>query len=193
MVAVNSTMLAIGTTAPEFSLLEPKTGQNVSLNDYQKATGYMVMFISNHCPYVIHLKEHLSQLCKEYKQQGIKFIAINSNNIAKYPDDAPDKMIVDAKKHSYTFPYLLDETQEIAQAYKAACTPDFFLFNSDKKLVYRGQYDSTRPSSNENPTGKDLKAALDALLEGSSIPENKQKPSIGCSIKWKPGNEPDTS
>jgi thiol-disulfide isomerase/thioredoxin len=148
------------------------------------------MFICNHCPYVQHLREHLVQLIKEYQAKGVEAVGINSNDVERYPDDAPDKMAEAAKRYGFTFPYLFDASQDIAKAYRAACTPDFFLFDKERKLIYRGQYDDSRPRNDIPVTGKDLRAALDAALAGRPVPQN-QKPSVGCGIKWKPGNEPD--
>ncbi len=185
MSATPSTMLKLGTKAPDF-FLQSVHGGNLSLNYAKQSRGLVVMFICNHCPYVLHIEEELKQLAKEYIARGIAFIAINSNDVEKYPQDHPDKM---AEK-VYPFPYLYDETQEVAKAYKAACTPDFFVFDKQQKLVYRGQFDDSRPGKDEPIDGKDLSNALDAVLSGQKVPET-QIPSIGCNIKWKPGNTPD--
>ena len=186
--ATPSTMdLPLGGKAPDFSLPNID-GKTVSLKDFADPA-LLVMFICNHCPYVKHLQAHLPQLVKEYQAKGVAAVGINSNDVARYPDDSPDKMLQTANQYGFTFPYLFDEAQDIAKAYRAACTPDFFLFDKERKLIYRGQYDDSRPKNDIPVTGKDLRAALDAALAGRSIPD--QKPSIGCSIKWKPGNEPD--
>ncbi len=190
MARTESTMLELGTPAPYFKLPEPLTGHEVSIDDFRDAPGLLVMFICNHCPYVKHIQHALAEFGREYQRKGLAIVAINSNDVANYPDDSPERMIEEVKKVGYTFPYLFDETQEVAKAYKAACTPDFFLFDRDRKLVYRGQFDDARPRNDAPVTGRDLRAAVDALLEGRPVPED-QKPSLGCNIKWKPGNEPD--
>ena len=187
MAAVESQMLPLGTSAPEFSLPDPD-GKMYGLAD--GADAYLVMFICNHCPFVKHVLEELARLGRDYDGRGVAIYAINSNDIAKYPDDGPDHMRSEAATWGYTFPYLLDETQEVAKAYSAACTPDFFVFDGEKKLAYRGQLDASRPSNNEPVTGADLRAAIDAVLAGANVSQ-KQVPSIGCNIKWQPGNEPD--
>jgi len=188
--AISSTMeLPFGAKAPDFAL--PNTdGKITSLADFADAPTLLVMFICNHCPYVLHLREHLVQLVKEYQSKGMAVVGINSNDVERYPDDAPDKMAEAAKRCGFTFPYLFDESQEVAKAYRAACTPDFFLFDKHRKLIYRGQYDDSRPKNDMPVTGKDLRAALDAALAVGPLPQD-QKPSVGCGIKWKPGNEPD--
>ncbi|MDZ7807883.1 MAG: thioredoxin family protein [Gracilimonas sp.] len=186
MSATPSTMLEIGTKAPDFNL-ESVNGGNLSLTYTDQSKGFVIMFICNHCPYVLHIEDGLVKLANEYISKGIGFIAISSNDVEKYPQDSPEKM---AEK-DYPFPYLYDETQEVAKAYKAACTPDFFVFDESKKLVYRGQFDSSRPKNDKPITGNDLRNALDAVLEGKTISEEEQIPSIGCNIKWKPGNEPE--
>lgn len=187
MAAVESQMLALGTTAPAFALPDPD-GKRHSLPD--DASACVVMFICNHCPFVIHVREQLAQLGRDYDDRGVFIVAINSNDIEKYPDDGPGKMKIEAANAGYRFPYLLDEDQSVAKAYKAACTPDIFLFDGAKKLVYRGQLDDSRPGNDKPVDGHDLRAALDAVLTGSAVAAG-QKPSIGCNIKWKPGNEPD--
>ena len=191
MVATASTMMPLGTEAPPFSLPDPE-GNTVSLSDYESSKAYLIMFICNHCPYVKHVRQELARLGKEYQDKGVTVIAINSNDVANYPDDSPEKMAEEVKMQGYTFPYLYDESQEVAKAYGAACTPDFFLFDADKKLVYRGQLDDSRPGNDKPVTGADLRAALDAVLAGKPAPE-EQKPSMGCNIKWKPGNQPSYS
>jgi thiol-disulfide isomerase/thioredoxin len=185
MSATPSTMLELGTAAPDFSLPSVHGG-NLSLNYTKRSKGFVVMFICNHCPYVLHIEEELIRLAKKYIARGVAFIAINSNDVEEYPQDHPDKM---AEKE-YPFPYLFDESQDVAKAYKAACTPDFFVFDEQQKLVYRGQFDDSRPGKNEPIDGKDLRNALEAMLGGKQVPET-QIPSIGCNIKWKPGNAPD--
>jgi len=189
MVAVNSQMLPLGTIAPEFSLPDT-TGKRVSLSDATGAPGVLVMFISNHCPYVKHIADALAALGRDYQGRGIAIFAIGSNDAEKYPDDAPEKMKVEREQRGYVFPYLYDESQDVAKSYRAACTPDFFLFDHNKKLVYRGQLDDSRPSNGKPVTGADLRAALDAVLAGQA-PSSQQRASIGCNIKWKPGCAPD--
>lgn len=190
MAAVNSTMLELGTEAPDFSLQDVTNGNIYTPNNFRDKKGLLVMFICNHCPYVKLLKEALVDYANDYMPKGIGIVAISSNDVENYPDDSPEKMQEDAEKFGYPFPYLYDKTQEAAKAYKAACTPDFFLFDGDHKLVYRGQFDDARPKNDVEPTGKDLREATDKLLAGESIPE-EQTPSIGCNIKWIKGNEPD--
>jgi peroxiredoxin len=188
MVAVNSTMLPLGTAAPDFSL--PDTdGNAVTLANFQ-GRPLLVMFICNHCPFVKHIRGELARLGRDYQSRGVAIVAISSNDVSGYPADSPENMKQEAKAAGYSFPYLYDESQAVAKAYRAACTPDFFLFDKDHRLVYRGQLDDSRPGNNIPVTGKDLRAALDAVLAGNPVPPN-QKPSIGCNIKWKPGNEPD--
>jgi len=188
MARTPSTMLPLGTRAPSFSL--PDTdGEMVSLEDFEDAPGLLVMFLCNHCPFVKHLRSGLAEFGREYLKRGLGIVAINSNDVERYPDDSPEMMAKEVEEARYPFPYLFDETQEVAKAYRAACTPDFFLFDGDRKLVYRGQFDDSRPDNGVPVTGKDLKGAADAVLEGRPVPE-VQKPSLGCNIKWKPGNEP---
>ncbi len=190
MVLTESTMgLPLGSPAPDFRLPDTE-GRMVSLDDFRGAKALLVVFMCNHCPYVIHVKEGLAALGRDYMPKGVAMVGINSNDVESYPQDSPERMKEDKEKYGYPFPYLFDETQETAKAYKAACTPDFFLFDGDFKLVYRGQMDSSRPGSDVPVTGEDIRAALDALLEGRPLPE-EQRPSAGCNIKWKPGNEPD--
>ncbi len=188
MALTPSTMMPLGTEAPPFALPDPQ-GTMHSLDDFSGAKAYLIMFICNHCPYVKHIREELARLGKEYQEKGVAVVAINSNDVANYPDDNPEKMAREAQAYGYTFPYLFDETQETAKAYQAACTPDFFVFGPDKKLSYRGQLDDSRPGNDVPVTGKDLRAALDAVLAGAPAPE-PQKPSMGCNIKWKAGNAP---
>jgi peroxiredoxin len=190
MSAVESTMLELGTEAPDFTL-PIVTGGILNFNKYSgNSKGTVVTFICNHCPYVKHINSKLVELANSSIQQGIGFVAISSNDAEKYPDDSPQKMIDVVKKESYPFPYLYDETQEVAKKYKAACTPDFFLFDGNNKLVYRGQFDGSRPGNGKEITGIDLKNAIETLLNNEE-PVKQQIPSIGCNIKWKPGNEPD--
>lgn len=188
MAATPSTMLKLGTKAPKFNL-QDTTGSYISLSDLDINKGLLVMFICNHCPYVKHLNASIAEVTSELMQDGISTVAINANDVENYPDDSPELMKELVKEHGFKFPYLYDETQEVAKSYKAACTPDFFLFDDDLKLVYRGQYDASRPSNDIPVTGSDIKNAVDALLNGEKAVE-PQIPSIGCNIKWKPGNEP---
>jgi peroxiredoxin len=181
--------LKLGTLAPDFRLPEPN-GRIVSLADFHGAAAYVIMFICNHCPYVKHIRAELAKIGREYQTRQVAVIAINSNDAKKYPDDSPEKMKEEIKAAGYSFPYLFDETQEIAREYRAACTPDFFLFDRHMKLIYRGQLDDSRPGNNIPVTGKDLRGALETLLASKPVSE-KQTPSMGCNIKWKPGNEPD--
>ncbi len=190
MSAVNSTMLELGTKAPKFSLPDTVTGKEVTLKDFRGNKALLVMFISNHCPYVKKIKEGITEYAKDYLPKGIGIVAICSNDVENYPDDSPEKMKEDAEKFGYPFPYLYDETQEVAKAYKAACTPDLFLFDEKHELVYRGQFDSSRPGNDEPVTGEDLREVTDKVLTGEKVPED-QTPSIGCNIKWKKGNEPE--
>ncbi len=188
MVETLSTMLELGTLAPHFELPD-YDGKIHSLDDYQDKP-MLVVFVCHHCPFVIHVRETLVELLKSYQEKGVSVDAISSNDIEKYPADSPNGMKEDAERHGYTFPYLLDESQDVAKAYRAACTPDFFLFDADHLLVYRGQMDGSRPGNNVPVTGEDLTNAVDALLAGQDV-SMEQRPSMGCNIKWKPGNEPD--
>ncbi len=190
MVRTPSTMQELGTPAPDFRLLEPATGKYRSLEEFKEAPALLVVFMCNHCPYVIHIREALAEFAREYQPKGLAMVGINANDADNYPDDSPEKMMEEVKKAGYTFPYLYDADQSVAKAYRAACTPDFFLYDADRKLVYRGQFDDARPRNDEPVTGKDLRAAVEAVLAGKPVPE-EQKPSLGCNIKWKPGNEPD--
>jgi peroxiredoxin len=189
MVAVNSTMLPLGTRAPDFRLPDTN-GKPVSLSDFENAKALLVAFICNHCPYVKHIRGGLAQLARDYTSRGVAVVGISSNDVENYPQDSPHKMAEEAKAGGYIFPYLYDETQEVAKAYRAACTPDLYLFDGEQRLAYRGQFDDSRPGNNVPVTGKDMRAALDALLAGKPVAPN-QKASIGCNIKWKPGNEPE--
>jgi peroxiredoxin len=189
MALTPSTMLPLGTNAPDFAL--PDTaGKTVALKDFAQAHAVLVMFICNHCPFVKHIRGGIAQLARDYQQRGVAVVGINANDAKNYPDDSPAKMVQEAKEAGYTFPYLYDEGQAVAKAYHAACTPDFYVFDRDRKLAYRGQLDDSRPGNGVPVTGKDLRAALDAVLAGKPALA-QQKPSIGCNIKWKPGNEPD--
>lgn len=182
-------MTALGTAAPDFSLHEPATGRTVSLRDLEGAPALLVVFLSNHCPFVKHIADELSDFAREYHDQGLAIVGICSNDVANYPADSPQKMTEEVEGRGYTFPYLFDESQETAKAYQAACTPDFYVFDADQRLVYRGQFDDSRPSLETPVTGRDLRAACDAVLEGRPIPSD-QAPSLGCNVKWKPGNAP---
>lgn len=190
MAAVNSTMLDLGTKAPAFTLEDVTTGNTITPETAKGEHGLAVIFICNHCPYVKLLKNALVDYAKEAIGKGVGVVAINSNDVKNYPEDDPEKMKQDASQFSYPFPYLFDETQEAAKAYKAACTPDIYLFDADLKLYYRGQFDDARPGNGIAATGEDLREATDLLVNGKPAPE-EQIPSIGCNIKWKQGNEPD--
>ena len=187
MAATESQMLELGTSAPAFSLPD-YDGKSHSLAD--SADAYLVMFICNHCPFVKHVSRELATIGRDYGDKGVAIYAINSNDIDKYPQDGPEAMKQNALDNGYTFPYLLDEDQSVAKAYRAACTPDFFVFDANRSLVYRGQLDGSRPSNDVPVDGSDLRAALDAVLAKQAVGAD-QAPSIGCNIKWKPGNEPD--
>jgi len=188
MARTPSTMRALGTEAPDFTLLDPATFRMVSKSQYE-GRPLLVAFICNHCPFVLHIKDVFAMFAAEYGERGIGIVAINSNDITHYPDDHPDRMTELARATGFSFPYLFDETQEVAKAYEAACTPDFFLFDADHRLIYRGRFDAATPGNDEPVTGTDLRAACDALLEGTPMPA-EQKPSMGCNIKWKAGQEP---
>jgi peroxiredoxin len=189
MVAVNSTMLPLGTKAPDFRLPDTN-GKLVSLSDFKDARTLVVVFICNHCPYVKHIRAGLAQLARDYLPRKVAMVGINSNDVANYPADSPAKMAEEVKAAGYIFPYLYDETQDVAKAHRAACTPDIYLFDQEQRLVYRGQLDDSRPGNNVPVTAQDLRAALDAVLAGKPV-STHQKPSIGCNIKWKPGDEPE--
>lgn len=189
MVKTASTMLPLGTRAPDFSLPNGD-GTTVSLADMPAGQPLLVIFMCNHCPFVVHLRSELAAFGQEYQEKGLSIVGISSNDVATHPDDSPEKMADEAKSAGYTFPYLYDESQDAAKAFCAACTPDFFLFDRDKSLAYRGQFDDSRPDSGIPVTGSDLRAACDAVLAGEPLPET-QKPSIGCNIKWKEGNAPE--
>ena len=189
MVKTASTMLPLGTRAPAFSLPNVD-GSTVSAADFEGKNGLLVIFMCNHCPFVIHLRSALAEFSGEYQQKGLGIVGISSNDVSTHPEDSPEKMAAEAKSAGYSFPYLYDETQAAAKAYKAACTPDFFLFDKDLALVYRGQFDDSRPESGIPVTGADLRAACDAVLAGEAV-SAEQKPSIGCNIKWIAGSEPE--
>lgn len=191
MVLTPSTMLALGTKAPDFNLPDVVTGKTVTLKNFAGKKDLLVMFICRHCPYVQHIKEGLAQLGKDYANKDLAIVAISANDAANYPDDSPASLKEFSAEMKFNFPFLHDETQETAHAYSAACTPDFFLFDSDRKLAYRGQMDDSRPGNGKPVTGKDLRGAIDAVLADKPVPSN-QKASIGCNIKWKKGNEPAT-
>lgn len=184
MALTPSNMLPLGTLAADFALLDVTSGNVLHLSELKSDKATVIMFICNHCPFVTHIQKDLVQLANDYLAKGINFIAISSNDIKSYPEDAPDKMKEVSDQYHYPFPYLYDETQEVAKAYQAACTPDFYVFDNALKLVYRGQMDDSRPSSHIPVTGDDLRNALDALLRGDK-PDPQQKPSVGCNIKWK--------
>ncbi|HXF10659.1 MAG TPA: thioredoxin family protein [Desulfuromonadaceae bacterium] len=188
MAMTPSTMLPLGTPAPAFKLPDTN-GKTVSLSDF-RGKPVLVMFICNHCPFVKHIRAELAKLGRDYQSKGVGIAAISSNDVANYPDDGPERMKEEAKGAGYVFPYLYDESQAVAKAYRAACTPDFYLFDTEHRLVYRGQLDDSRPSNALPVTGKDLRAALDAVLSGKPV-SSDQKPSVGCNIKWKTGEEPD--
>jgi peroxiredoxin len=189
MSAVPSTMLPLGTTLPAFRLRNAVDGRTVSPADYPGNPAILVMFICNHCPYVQHVKREIGRVAADYAPRGVAIVAISSNDVAAYPDDAPDRMQALARAEGWQFPYLYDESQAAARAFHAACTPEFYLFDKARTLVYRGQMDGSRPKNDVPVTGEDLRAALDAVLAGKPI-ASEQTPSVGCNIKWKPGNEP---
>lgn len=188
MVKTASTMLPLGTPAPDFSLLNVDS-KTVSLADFADAKALVVIFMCNHCPFVKHLASGLAEFGRECQAKGAAVVAISSNDVANYPDDSPEQMVHEVENRGYTFPYLYDEDQSVAQAYKAACTPDFYVFDADKKLAYRGQFDASRPGNDVPVTGEDLRKAVDAVLAGQEVPE-PHMPSIGCNIKWIAGKEP---
>ena len=184
-----SQMIPLGTKAPAFALRDAASGNTVSVEDFAGKDGLLVMFICNHCPYVKHVADELATIGRDYAGTGLGIVAISANDASTHPDDGPDRMKQEAKSRGYVFPYLYDETQEVAKAYSAACTPDFFLFDDRMKLAYRGQLDGSRPGNSVPVTGKDLRAAIEAVLSDKTMP-GPQKPSIGCNIKWKRGNAP---
>lgn len=189
MVLTPSTMLPLGTKAPDFSLVNVD-GRTVSLADFKGKPALVVIFMCNHCPYVKHIANELARFTSEFIAKGVGIVGINSNDVGNYPADSPEQMVAEAEERGYQFPYLYDDTQDVAKAYHAACTPDFYLFDGEQRLVYRGQFDGSRPDSGIPVTGADLRAAIEAVLSGKA-PAEDQRPSIGCNIKWKPGGAPD--
>jgi peroxiredoxin len=189
MVLTPSTMLPLGTKAPDFTLVNVD-GRTVSLADFKGKSALVVIFMCNHCPYVKHIANELARFTSEFIAKGVGIVGISSNDVANYPADSPEQMVAEAEERGYQFPYLYDDTQDVAKAYHAACTPDFYLFDGEQRLVYRGQFDSSRPDSGIPVTGADLRAAIESVLSGKS-PAEDQRPSIGCNIKWKPGGAPD--
>ena len=190
MTLTKSTMLALGASAPDFSLSDVVSGETISLDKFSDKKALLAMFICRHCPYVKHVEREIARIGKDYEGKSLGVVAISANDAEAYPDDAPESLKEQAQKLGFNFPYLYDETQEVAKAYTAACTPDFFLFDKGRKLVYRGQLDDGRPGNGVPSDGKDLRGAVDAVLAGKRV-SSDQKPSSGCNIKWKPGNEPD--
>ncbi len=186
MTVTPSTMAPLGMEAPEFDLPDPE-GERYSLDDFADAPALLVVFMCNHCPYVKHIQDELAAFASEYLERGLAVVGINSNDWDRYPEDRPEAMAREERRVGYPFPYLVDETQEVARAYGAACTPDFFLFDGDRRLVYRGQFDGSRPGNDVPVTGEDLRGATDRVLAGEPVPED-QAPSVGCNIKWKPEN-----
>lgn len=190
MAATPSTMVEIGTDMPRFSLRDTVDNTTIDNSYFEGANGALVAFICNHCPFVVHIREQLVALIKEYQQRGIRAVAISANDPVSHPDDSPQKMSEAAKEFDFSFPYLFDESQQTAKDFRAACTPDIFLYDAYQRLYYRGQFDDSRPGNDRPVTGADLRNALDRLLSGEPAP-GEQRPSIGCNIKWKPGNEPE--
>jgi peroxiredoxin len=184
MAATPSNMLPLGTVAPDFTLMDTVSGRQMNLSELKSDIATVIMFICNHCPFVKHIQDKLAEVSNLYKEKGVSFIGISSNDMENYPEDSPERMKEVAKRMNYSFPYLYDETQDVARAYQAACTPDFYIFDKDLKCLYRGQFDDARPGNNIPVTGRDLKAALDNILNGIAV-DPGQKPSIGCNIKWK--------
>lgn len=189
MVRTASTMLSLGTSAPDFALSDVVTGEALSLSSFADKKGLLVMFICQHCPFVLHVESELAQLGHDYLSKGLGILAISANSIETHPQDSPEKLREQVKRAGFNFPYAYDETQDVAKSYTAACTPDFFLFDKDRKLVYRGQLDDSRPGNEKPVTGADLRAAIDKVIADRPVAE-EQKPSIGCNIKWTPGKEP---
>ncbi len=189
MAATPSTMAPLGMKAPDFTLPD-HLGREVSLAEFSQAPALLVAFICSHCPFVVHIRKEFGHFTREFQERGLAVVAIVANDLAQYPQDGPQGMAEEIREGGYTFPYLLDETQEVAKAYTAACTPDLFLFDGARKLVYRGQFDSSRPGNQVPVTGEDLRVAVEAVLAGRPVPQ-EQRASIGCNIKWKPGNEPE--
>ena len=189
MVLTSSMMLALGTKAPDFQLPDVVSGETISLDNFKNQKGLLVMFICRHCPYVQHVKYELARFGKDFTGIDLGIVAISANDVKQYPEDAPEKLREMSQELGFTFPFCYDESQEVAKTYTAACTPDFFLFDQKRELVYRGQLDDSRPGDGKPVTGQDLQTAIDAVLAGNPI-SGEQKPSIGCNIKWKQGNEP---
>lgn len=189
MAVTPSTMLPLGTRAPAFRLPDPH-GRTIALEDFEKAPALVVAFLCNHCPFVKHIRAGLAQFARQYTERGLALVAINANDVTTHPDDAPERMAEEIERAGYVFPYLFDESQGVAKAYRAACTPEFYLFDAERRLVYRGQFDDSRPGNGRSVTGADLRAAVDAVLAGKPVASD-QRPSTGCNIKWKPGNQPD--
>ncbi|MEM8829415.1 MAG: thioredoxin family protein [Cyanobacteria bacterium P01_G01_bin.19] len=190
MVKTASTMLALGTTAPQFELPDVVSGKQITLDSFRDRQALLIMFICQHCPFVKHVQDELAKIGQDYSQKPLGIVAISANDVANYPDDAPEKLKEMAEQLNFNFPVCYDESQEVSKAYTAACTPDFFLFDAEYKLAYRGQLDDSRPSTDIPVTGQDLRQAIDLVLQGEAV-DFEQKPSIGCNIKWKPGNEPE--
>ena len=189
MARTESTMLELGTPAPDFQLPDVRSGQTISLSTFEGKKALLVMFLSRHCPYVQHVKQGIAALAKDYAEEPIGIVAVSSNYVPEYPADAPQMLDEMAQELGFDFPFCYDESQDVAKAYQAACTPDFYLFDEHRKLVYRGQMDGARKGNDVPVTGADLRAAIDAVLEGGAVSQ-EQRPSLGCNIKWKPGNEP---
>ena len=183
-------MLELGTPAPDFHLPDSVSGRTVSLSDFRDALALVVVFMCNHCPYVKHIRDQLAVFAGDIQARGVSVVGISANDVSTHPQDGPGPMSDEAREAGYTFPYLYDETQDVAKAYRAACTPDFYLFDQNRRLVFRGQFDDSRPGNDVPVTGKDLRAAVDAVLEGRTVAPD-QKASMGCNIKWRAGNEPD--
>ncbi|HZM80971.1 MAG TPA: thioredoxin family protein [Candidatus Limnocylindrales bacterium] len=188
--AVNSLMVELGTPAPDFSLPSVTTGEKVTLASFADASALLVVFMSNHCPYVRHVEAGFASFASEYQSKGLAVVAISANDVVSYPEDAPERLVDQIQRAGFTFPYLYDESQAVAREYRAACTPDFFLYDSARRLAYRGQFDDSRPKSTLEVTGDSLRAASESVLKGEAVPE-PHHPSIGCSIKWRAGNEPE--
>jgi peroxiredoxin len=183
-------MVELGTPAPDFSLPSVTTGENVTLASFADAPALLVVFLSNHCPYVRHVESGFAAFASSYQEQGLAVVGISANDVVNYPQDAPEHLVEQIKRAGFTFPYLYDESQRVARAYHAACTPDFFLYDQARRLAYRGQFDDSRPRSAVEVTGESMRVAVESVLKGEAVPE-PHYPSIGCSIKWRPGNEPE--